>query len=231
MHWCDLFRADSELPAESEISRRGRFPMDGFDIVDCGRYAIDGKNDSTKTRRESQLRAEIKRFNSCSAHLHVDLEIQVAKHQAFDLGRRANLGQRPESSCGLDERHDHSAIVRIILDAVQHVRVVGIRCSLNAYSSIEISIIVPRPEGCRCSSAAMMLLTSSSPSTCGCRARRGKDGDSFCKTATSRREKVHCRIDIAMMIRATLAAGPFPYSKPFPTLRAGASVTANAGLG
>ena len=41
-------------------------------------------------------------------------------------------------------------------------------------------------------------LTSSRPSAFGCRAWRGKDGDSFCKTATSRRENVHCCIDVAM---------------------------------
>ena len=52
-------------------------------------------------------------------------------------------------------------------------------------------------------------LTSSPPSAFGCRAWRGKDRDPlmhgiFCKTATSRRENVHCRIDVVMMIRARL---------------------------
>ena len=75
------------------------------------------------------------------------------------------------------------------------------------------------------------LLTSSPPSAFGRRAERGKDGDSFCKTATFRRENVHCRIDGAMMIRAALRAGPFSYSKTFPALRAGAPVTAAEGLG
>lgn len=42
----------------------------------------------------------------------------------------------------------------------------------------------------------------------GCRTSRGKDRDSF-KTATSHRENVHCRFEIALMICPTFVAGHF----------------------
>ena len=36
-----------------------------------------------------------------------------------------------------------------------------------------------------------------------------KDGDSFCKTAMSRRENVPCCIDVAVVFRPAIAARPF----------------------
>lgn len=45
------------------------------------------------------------------------------------------------------------------------------------------------------------------------------EGDSFCKMATSRRENVHCCVDIAMMMRATFRVDPFSYFETFPALR------------
>jgi hypothetical protein len=47
-------------------------------------------------------------------------------------------------------------------------------------------------------------LTPSPTSAYGCRARRWKDGDSYCQTATSRRENVVGRIDVAMVVRTAL---------------------------
>ena len=44
-------------------------------------------------------------------------------------------------------------------------------------------------------------------------------GDSFCKTAKSRRENVFGSIDIAVVCRAAIAANPFSYSKACSTFR------------
>jgi len=58
-----------------------------------------------------------------------------------------------------------------------------------------------------------------------------KGGDSFRKTAMSRREDNLSRIDVTIMDRSAPAALPSPYSKTFPAFRAGAAVTHAAGLG
>lgn len=70
-------------------------------------------------------------------------------------------------------------------------------------------------------------LTSTLTSACGCSIRRAKDGNSYCRTSTSRRENVICRIDVAMMTCARLEAGPLSYSKSFRALRARAPFTAS----
>jgi hypothetical protein len=59
----------------------------------------------------------------------------------------------------------------------------------------------------------------------------GRDWDFFCKTATFRRENVLCRIDVAMMIRATFNTGSLFYSKSFHALQVCAPSTATTGLG
>lgn len=60
-----------------------------------------------------------------------------------------------------------------------------------------------------------------------------KSGDSFCKTAKSRRENVPCRIHIAVVSRAALTAIPFPYSQTRSTFRTagGNASAARASLG
>jgi hypothetical protein len=58
-----------------------------------------------------------------------------------------------------------------------------------------------------------------------------KDGDSFCKTAMSRREDDLSCIDVTIMDRSAHTALPSPYSKTFPAFRAGAAFTHAAGLG
>ena len=46
-----------------------------------------------------------------------------------------------------------------------------------------------------------------------------KDGDSFCKTAMSRRENVLGSVHVAVVYRAAIAANPFSYSKSCSTFR------------
>ena len=46
-----------------------------------------------------------------------------------------------------------------------------------------------------------------------------KDGDSFCKTAMSRRENVPCCIDVALVYRSAIAASPLSYSQTCSTFR------------
>jgi hypothetical protein len=58
-----------------------------------------------------------------------------------------------------------------------------------------------------------------------------KDGDSFCKTAMSRREDIVSCIDVTIMDRFAHSALPSPYSKIFPAFGAGAAFTHAAGLG
>lgn len=60
---------------------------------------------------------------------------------------------------------------------------------------------------------------------------RGTGGDSFCKTATPRRENVTSRVAVPIMSRAANKTGPYSHSKTLPALRAGAAVTHAAGLG
>jgi hypothetical protein len=57
------------------------------------------------------------------------------------------------------------------------------------------------------------------------------DGDSFCKTAMSRREDIVICIDVTIMDRSAHSALPSSYSKIFPAFGAGAAVTHAAGLG
>ena len=60
-----------------------------------------------------------------------------------------------------------------------------------------------------------------------------KDGDSFCKTAMSRRENVFGRVDVPVVRRSTFAANPFSYSKARSTFRTagGNAPAARASLG
>jgi hypothetical protein len=58
-----------------------------------------------------------------------------------------------------------------------------------------------------------------------------KDGDSFCKTAMSRREDIVSCIDVNIMDRSAHSALPSPDSKIFPAFGAGAAVAHAAGLG
>ena len=50
-----------------------------------------------------------------------------------------------------------------------------------------------------------------------------KDGDSFCKTAMSRREDILSCIDVTIMDRSARTALPSSYSKIFPASGAGAA--------
>jgi hypothetical protein len=74
-------------------------------------------------------------------------------------------------------------------------------------------------------------LTSSPPSALSGRRLRGNGRDSFCKTATSRRENVASRVTVTIMGRPTSPTAPFPHSKTLPALWSGAAVTHAAGLG
>src|SRR6266478_8819892 len=56
-------------------------------------------------------------------------------------------------------------------------------------------------------------------------------GDSFCKTATSRREDVLRGVDVTVMDRSALATNPSSYSKTCGTFRATAHTARRTGLG
>src|SRR5665213_2768316 len=58
-----------------------------------------------------------------------------------------------------------------------------------------------------------------------------KDGDSFCKTAMSRREDIVSCIDVTIMDRSAHSALPSSYSEIFPAFGAGAAFTHATGLG
>ena len=60
-----------------------------------------------------------------------------------------------------------------------------------------------------------------------------KDGDSFCKTAMSRRENVPCCIHVPVVYRSAIAASPFSYSQTCSTFRTagGNDPAARASLG